>query len=201
MIPKELFWVGLTGGMGCGKSSLASAFRTLGEVVIDADQLVHQALDPGTPCFTQTVELFGSDILSQEGGIHRGRLAEFVFSDPNLLQKLEEILHPEVQRRVQEEKQRLIHSGVKRAFYDVPLLFEKKMESQFDKIVVISCSEKNQYSRLRDRSGWTEGEIKKRLNLQLSFKEKIKKADFVVDNDGLLEDLEQKARDLIIRLT
>ena len=197
MILKDLLWVGLTGGMGCGKSSLASILRTLGEVVIDADQLVHQALDPVAPCFTRIVELFGSEIVSENGLIDRKKLSERVFSDSDLLQKLEQVLHPEVRRQVQEKKEQLIHSGVKRAFYDVPLLFEKKMEDQFDKIIVISCSEEAQYRRLKDRNGWTEEEIRKRLSFQWPLQEKEKKADLVLDNEGSLQDLEQKVKDLL----
>lgn len=182
-------WVGLTGGLGSGKSTVASILRTKGWPVIDADQIARQVLDPGTEGLTKVLQVFGPDLLLPNGELNRAELGRRVFGFPEKLLKLESIIHPRVQAEVQKQKQQLSQLGFKMAFYDVPLLFEKKL-SGFDAVVVVNAPPDVVRERLRKRNGWSEEEIDARLGAQIPLTKKTASADHVIQNTGSLHDLE-----------
>ena len=157
--------VGLTGGIGAGKSTVADMFSKLGAVVIRSDELARQVIEPNTPGFQKVLSRFGNQILQENGSIDRQKLAQIVFNDKNSLKDLEEIIHPLVRNKTSE----LIGSQTQETIVvnEVPLLLEKKMEKMFDFLVVVISSEKNRINRLQKR-GISEPEAKKRMSLQVS---------------------------------
>ena len=179
--------VGLTGGIGAGKSTVADMFSKLGAVVIRSDELARQVIEPNTPGFQKVLSRFGNQILQENGSIDRQKLAQIVFNDQNSLKDLEEIIHPLVRNKTNE----LISSQTQETIVvnEVPLLLEKKMEKMFDFLVVVISSEKNRINRLQKR-GISEPEAKKRMSLQVSDEARKSSADFLITNDGNIEQLE-----------
>ncbi|MFZ9360094.1 MAG: dephospho-CoA kinase [Candidatus Nanopelagicales bacterium] len=179
--------VGLTGGIGAGKSTVADMFSKLGAVVIRSDELARQVIEPNTPGFQKVLSRFGNQILQENGSIDRQKLAQIVFNDQNSLKDLEEIIHPLVRNKTNE----LIESQTQETIVvnEVPLLLEKKMEKMFDFLVVVISSEKNRINRLQKR-GISELEAKKRMSLQVSDEVRKSSADFLITNDGNIDQLE-----------
>ncbi|MFM2116130.1 MAG: hypothetical protein RIQ80_229 [Actinomycetota bacterium] len=179
--------VGLTGGIGAGKSTVADMFSKLGALVIRSDELARQVIEPNTPGFQKVLSRFGNQILQENGSIDRQKLAQIVFNDQNSLKDLEEIIHPLVRNKTNE----LIESQTQETIVvnEVPLLLEKKMEKMFDFLVVVISSEKNRINRLQKR-GISEPEAKKRMSLQVSDEARKSSADFLITNDGNIEQLE-----------
>ena len=193
-------WIGLTGGMGTGKSTVAGMIQTFGYSVLNADKSAHAALMKTSSIFPEIVKLFGEKILSPDGEIDRKVLGSIVFADKFLLGKLEAITHPYIQNQIQKERESLIRQGVEMAFYDIPLLFEKKLEKKFDRIVVVTCKKDIQIQRAMERTKLPLEEIRKRLANQIPLEEKAKKAHYLIRNDGSLEELKMKVQDLILQL-
>ena len=176
-------WVGLTGGIGTGKTTVAMMFRELGVPVIDADEISRSVLAPGGVGVGETVKLFGEAICGADGvTIDRKKLGEFVFSDPIKRQQLEGIVHPHVRDRVARDRLQLESQNELVAIYDVPLLFEAGLSGQFDDIIVVFCKEEVQRLRLSKRDRLSDLEIEKRLASQWPLIEKISLATFPIDN-------------------
>ena len=182
--------VGLTGGIGAGKSTVARMLERRGAVVIDADVLARQALLPGTPGYTKVTELFGPEIIGADGHIDRGTLAKRVFSDDEARVALESITHPEVFRLLSEalEDYRDTNTIV---VFDAPLIVEAGFASACDAVVVVSAPEEAQVARVMQERGMTEDAARARLRAQAPAAEKERVADFVIRNDGTMEDLER----------
>lgn len=192
-------WIGLTGGLGSGKSTVASFLRVKGWPVIDADQIAHQVLAPGSAGLTKVLEHFGKDLLLPNGELDRRALGMRVFGHPERLLELERIVHPLVQDEVSRQRQALQQAGFQKAFYDVPLLFEKNLEG-FDSVVVVTSSPTVIHGRLKSRNAWSDEEISKRIASQIPLTEKEKRADHVIRNDGGLGELEDAVDRLLARL-
>lgn len=182
-------WIGLTGGIATGKSSVVKILQDLGLPVVDADQLARQAVVKGSPALQQIVKKFGAEVLKPNGELDRKVLGQKVFRDTSKLRELEAIVHPVVQKLAREERGRLESQGFAYAFYDVPLLFEKNLQDQYDLIVVISALENQQKDRMKLRDQLSDEEIEQRLASQTPLQTKIDGADFVIDNSGNLADL------------
>jgi dephospho-CoA kinase len=196
-----MLWVGLTGSIGTGKSTVALILKSLGYQVVDADFFAHQVLSRGEKAYELVLQNFGPEILQQDQSIDRKKLAQVVFQNADKLQLLESIVHPEVKNRVEMQKQIFKNANEQIVFYDVPLLFEKNMQGDFDKVVVVACATELQQQRLRTRNNWTDAEINSRLKAQLPIEIKIKSADFIIDNNGSLLDLENNVKSIIGLLT
>lgn len=179
--------VGLTGGIGAGKSSVADMFSKLGAVVIRSDELARQVIEPNTTGFQKVLSRFGNQILQENGSIDRTKLAQIVFNDQSALKDLEEIIHPLVRNKTNE----IIDAQTQETIVvnEVPLLLEKNMENLFDFLVVVISSEKNRINRLLKR-GISEIDAKKRMKLQVSDEQRKTSADFLIANDGNIEQLE-----------
>ena len=191
-------WVGLTGGIGTGKSTVADILRQRSYEVIDADRIAREALDVSSPLFAEVMRVFGPAILNDQGEMNREKLAEIVFSDRQKKSELEDIVHPFVQKKVQERRSALESEGAKIVFYDLPLLFEKSLQNQFDKTVVVECDPKIQLQRIQARNPqWSLNEINNRIRNQLPLAEKVSAADYVIRNNGSLSDLDKQV-DLLI---
>lgn len=174
--------VGLTGSFGTGKTFTASIFRGLGAKIIDADKLAAKALSKGSPAYKKAVALFGADIADKEGGINRRRLADIVFNSPDKLTRLNEIVHPEVIKEIKREIKKT--KGVRVIIIDAPLLIERGLLGLVDKLVVVRASKINQVKRGMKKFGIKREDVLKRIAGQMPLEEKVKLADFVVDNDG-----------------
>ncbi len=193
-------WIGLTGGIGTGKSTVAKLLRDSGFSVVDADELAHEAVKKNSPGLQAVLKEFGFNIQTKDGELDRSAMAAVVFNTKENLKRLEDIVHPIV-RKLAEEKRRVLEAkGVQVAFYDVPLLFEKKMEPMFDSIVVVASKLENQVARLKANRGWSDEEIKRRLDSQLTMAEKINAAHFTIHNDSSLENLKSEVTALIKKL-
>jgi dephospho-CoA kinase len=179
--------VGLTGGIGAGKSTVADLFSQKGAVVIRSDELARQVIEPQTPGFEQVVARFGKEFVNSEGYIDRAKLAQVVFHDDAALKDLENIIHPMVRNKTnliieQQTAETIIVN-------EIPLLLEKKMESLFDFLVIVISSEKNRLERLTQR-GLKKDQVIARMTKQVSDEDRKAAADFLIVNDGNLDQLE-----------
>lgn len=195
-----MLWVGLTGGIGTGKSTVSRILRQRNIPVIDADELAREVVAFGTEGHEEVVKAFGSSAIDANGELNRKEIGRQVFSDKNKLQILESIIHPRVRSLSNQRKKELSDRGEKIGFYDVPLLFEKKMEDLFDRIVVVCCDPKIQKKRLIDRDKFSAEEADRRIAAQLPLERKILSAHFTLHNDGTTEDLEKQVVELLEKL-
>jgi dephospho-CoA kinase len=181
--------VGLTGGIGSGKSTVARMLEKRGAVVFDADVLARQAVAPGTPGFEKVVERFGPNVLAPGGGLDREALASIVFADPAARRDLEAIVHPEVRRMFAEGCEEYRDSD-RVVVFSAPLLVETGMHTAFDLLIVVSAPVATQIERLMRDRGMAERDVQARIDAQLPLEAKAEVADVLVDNEGTLEDLE-----------
>jgi dephospho-CoA kinase len=179
--------VGLTGGIGAGKSTVADLFSQKGAVVIRSDELARQVIEPQTPGFQQVVDRFGKDFVNSDGYIDRAKLAQVVFQDDAALKDLENIVHPLVRNKTNQIIEQ--HTSETIIVNEIPLLLEKKMESLFDFLVIVISSEKNRLERLIKR-GLTKEQANARMAKQVTDEERKAAADFLIVNDGNLDQLE-----------
>ena len=199
----DVLWVGLTGGIACGKSTVAQIFRSRGYAVIDADQLAREVVQIGAPAYAEIRQAFGPDAVLPEGGLNRKRIAELVFSqngDRTKLDLLESLTHPRVRELTALRRDELRAAGTLMAFYDVPLLYEKKMQSNFDRVIVIACKPETQLRRLMERDSLGQAAAEARIRSQLPLADKVALADEVIHNEGSLPDLEREINGVIGRL-
>jgi dephospho-CoA kinase len=177
--------VGLTGGIGTGKSTVGTMFVELGCHLIDADHVTHQLFRPGEAVYSAVAQAFGKHILASDHTINRKVLGEIVFNDPAARTKLNEIVHPAViqhQRDWLKEMEAKDPGGI--SIVDAALMIEVGTYKNYDKIIVVTCKPEAQRQRLRARSALSEEQIEARIRSQMPLAEKVKYADFVIDNSG-----------------
>ena len=182
--------VGLTGGIVGGKSTVASMFRDLEAKIIDADILGHSVILPYKPAWKKIVKLFGEDILRKDLTINREKLGKIVFADQALLKKLNEITHPEIIKLIKKEinlARDRTHNQEKILIIDAALIYEAKIDRLMDKIIVVYIDEDEQTKRLIKRNNLSKDEASQRVKSQIPMKEKIKMADYVIDNNNSLD--------------
>jgi dephospho-CoA kinase len=189
--------VGLTGGLACGKTFVGEALAGYGCLLIEADRLGHEVLEPGGEAYDEVVREFGAEILDDDGHINRHRLAGLVFGSPGRLQRLNSIVHPPVLRREGE----LIEAFTARephgiAVVEAAILIETGSYRRFDRIVLVTCTEEQQRERALRRDGSNEADVLARLSRQMPLAEKRKFADFVVDTSGTKEETLEQTRTL-----
>ena len=185
----EVIVIGVTGGIGTGKSTVARLFGGLGAEVFDADRIVHRLMEPGNPVWKKIRAKFGPGVLQPDGRIDRKRLGQAVFRSPVRLKALNRIVHPEVRRSILRDLRRLEARrprGV--AVLDIPLLIESGRAYRTDAVVVVAASQRVAAQRLKKRSGWTPAEMRRRSAFQMPLRQKRKHADFVIRNGGSLAD-------------
>jgi len=188
--------VGLTGSVGTGKSTVTNFFRELGAYIIDWDELAREGIHPHLRAWKEIVEYFGKDFLNEDLTINRQKLAEIVFSDKEKVTKLNQIVHPEVfkeDERITNEIKSLDPDAL--IIKDIPLLFELTRPIFVDKIVVVSASEQTQLRRLEEK-GMSREDAQNRIKSQLPLEEKIKSADFAINNDGPLEETKKQVKEI-----
>ena len=177
---------GLTGGLGMGKSTTARFLRERGAQIVDTDELARQLVQPGQPALAEIQAVFGKNIIAPNGELRRDELARIVFADAAARKKLEAILHPRIQERWLAQIEIWRRENRALAVVVIPLLFETRAESHFDKIICVACSAATQRDRLLER-GWTLEQIEQRIAAQWPVEQKIARADFVVWTEGTLD--------------
>ena len=185
--------IGLTGGIGSGKSTVSTLFEQLNTPVIDADIIAHQLVAVGQPALAKIQQTFGSNILQLEGSLDRKKLRELVFSNPLEKQKLEAIIHPLVYQTIQTEIKRLTAPY---CIISIPLLFESNMTSLVDRILVVDCPEEQQIERLLKRDDMTTKRIQSIINSQISRDFRNSKANDLIDNSGSNDRLAEQVKTL-----
>jgi dephospho-CoA kinase len=179
--------IGLTGGIGAGKSAVAMRLATHGAVVVDADQLAREALAPGTPGYARVVELFGTEILTPDGDLDRPALGRRVFADPEARRRLEEVVHPYVRARTAELIAAVPPGSV--VVNDVPLLAEAGLAKAFDLVIVVQADEATRVRRLARTRAMSAEEAYSRIRTQASDEQRRAVADVVIVNDGSIDEL------------
>ncbi len=188
--------IGLTGGIATGKSTVADIFTDLGVVVLDADVLARQIVEPGQPAFVEIVDTFGDPVVADDGTLDRTRLGEIIFRDDDARRKLEAITHPGIARAMFEGAQEAFSTGHDWIIYDAALLVETGTHRMLDALIVVHCSPQTQLQRLLERDDISEDEAKRRIASQMPLDEKRRAADFVIDNDGSVEQTRDQVRRL-----
>jgi dephospho-CoA kinase len=190
--------VALTGGIASGKTAVSDRLSERGAVVIDADLLAREVVEPGTRALEQVVQRFGSGVLTGDR-LDRAALGRLVFADGAARRDLEAIVHPAVRARAAEIEAQAPSTGV--VVHVIPLLVETGQQTDFDLVVVVDCDREVQLQRLRSRNGLTEAEAAARLAAQSTRAERLAAADIVIDNSGTVEELAARSADLWDELT
>lgn len=201
--------VGVTGGIACGKSTVSKLLSKKGAIPINSDEIGHQLLGRGSPVMGALLEAFGTGILDESGDVSRPKLGAIVFNDKAALERLNAIMHPPIVERSRSEANRLVTEDANCVvLIDAPLLIEANSQDTVDVIVVVTTSTQTQLQRLLERAieqnrPPSQAEAQARIDSQMPLSEKVKYADFVIENDGTLEELNQKVERLwheILRL-
>jgi dephospho-CoA kinase len=181
--------LGLTGSFGSGKTTVARMFKSCGAKVIDADKISHNLLKPQTQVYKRIVETFGKGILKKNRTVNRSKLGRIVFSDKNLLKKLNGIMHPEIIRII---KKKLNDIKVGIIILDAPLILEAGQSSLVDKLVVVKTTIAKQIKRIQEKTSISKDEILKRIKSQMPLEIKVRIADFVIDNGGTMAETKKQ---------
>ncbi|MEU8363971.1 dephospho-CoA kinase [Nonomuraea sp. NPDC048882] len=186
--------IGLTGGIGSGKSEVSKRLSAKGAMVIDADKIAREVVEPGTPGLARVVATFGEEVLRPDGSLDRERLGSVVFADSERLAALNAIVHPLVGERVAQLQQEADNDTI--MVYDVPLLVENNLAPMYDVIIVVDAPDELRIRRLAEYRGMPEADAKARIAAQASREDRLAAADIVIPNDGPLEELDDRVEDV-----
>lgn len=192
--------IGLTGGIGSGKSTVALLLAAHGAVVVDADAIAREVVGVGTPGLAAVVAEFGPTVLLPDGALDREGLARVVFDDPDRLAALNAVVHPLVGARMDELERAAVAAGAAVVVHDVPLLAENGLRDLYDRVVVVDCPVELQVARLVEQRGMAEADARARIAAQATREQRRAVADDVVHNVGSVDDLEQAVDALWARL-
>jgi dephospho-CoA kinase len=173
--------VGVTGGIGSGKSTVTEMLAEHGAAVIDADAIAREIVEPGTPGLAALVEAFGPSIVRDDGSLNRGALAAIAFADPDATAKLNHIMHPRIAAAA---RQRIAAAGSQVVVYDMPLLFETGQQGLVDHVIVVDVPEELQIRRAVELRGLDRADVERRMQVQLTRADRLAAADTVIDNSG-----------------
>lgn len=191
--------LGLTGGVGMGKSTAAMALRDLGLPVVDTDQLARQLTDPGQPALAEIARQFGGQYLAPDGHLRRDLMAGLVFQNADARQRLEAILHPAIRAAWRAEVEHWRSERVVAGVVVIPLLYEVGAECEVDRVVCVTCSAEAQRERLAAR-GWTPDQIARRMAAQWPIEKKMHRADYVIWAEGSLATLRAQLERVVAQL-
>jgi dephospho-CoA kinase len=181
--------IGLTGGIACGKSTVSAMLVSRGALLVDADQIARDVVQPGSPVLEQVAAHFGQAVIQEDGSLHRKKLGEIVFGNTEARKQLEHILHPPIRKMIREQMEVYEKQFPdKLVVVDIPLLFESDLSFMFKEVMVVYVPPHIQVERLMRRDNITESAANNRINAQMSIEEKRKLADIVIDNSGTWED-------------
>ncbi|KRE70026.1 dephospho-CoA kinase [Paenibacillus sp. Soil750] len=181
--------IGLTGGIACGKSTVSRMLVSRGALLIDADQIARDVVEPGSPVLEQVAAHFGQAVIGPDGSLQRKKLGEIIFGSPEARKQLDGLLHPPIRAKMREQMTLYERDfPTKLVVVDVPLLIESNLVSMFEEIMVVYIPRHLQLERLMQRDGLSAENAQLRLDAQMSIEEKRKLADIVIDNSGTLEE-------------
>ncbi len=193
--------VGLTGGVASGKTAISQVLKGEGAYIIDADQIARELVQPNRPAWNELIRAFGKEILQEDGSIHRKKLADKVFADPKKRKRLNQILHPrikeEMDRRTKEIGQKDPEAIV---VIDAPLIVELGDQRDLDKLIVVASTQTQQIERLKERDGISPEEALRILSSQMPVEEKVKLADYVIRNEGSIEEAKKRGKEVFKKL-
>ena len=192
--------VGLTGGIASGKSTVAAILRHLGASIINADELAREVVQPKEHAWKEIIATFGPDILQKDETLDRKKLRKIVFENPEARKTLETIIHPRVRALAEKRISELAAAGSSVIVYEVPLLFENQIHLWLRPVILIACDSETQKRRLVERDHLTDTEAQQHLDAQMSLAEKRKLADYVIENNGTLEQLEQQVHAVLQKI-
>lgn len=184
--------IGLTGSIATGKSTVSRMLKEKGYKIVDADEISRQVVEPGSAVLEEIADVFGSELILSNGELNRDKLGALIFNNPHEREKLNKIIHPAIRQEMIRQKEFWLEKGSQTVIMDIPLLFESKLQSYVEKIIVVSASPSIQRERLMARNNLTTEEADARINSQLPVSEKEKGADAVINNDGTLEETERQ---------
>ncbi|HSI66544.1 MAG TPA: dephospho-CoA kinase [Planococcus sp. (in: firmicutes)] len=189
--------IGLTGSIASGKSTVSNMLKEQGFPIVDADLVARKVVEPGSETLQKISTEFGSEIIQGDGSLNRQKMGEWIFNNPELRKKLNNIIHPAIRKEMLRERDELVQEGYETIIMDIPLLFESQLQHFVDKILVVSVSEENQLMRLMERNGLAESEARARIGSQLPMAVKVQGADAVIFNDGTIEETKQQLMEIL----
>lgn len=192
--------IGLTGGIGSGKSSVASLLRDYGFVIVDADRIAREILQPGSDALKEVAAIFGDDLVDASGVLDRKLLAQRAFSSEEQTQKLNAITHPAIRKESKRQFDAAEAAGAQVAVYDMPLLVELGLNRSMDFTVVVDVNEEERVKRLVSSRGLTEADARSRIARQINDTERLEAADYVIDNNGALSELSPQVDALVAHI-
>ena len=192
--------VGLTGGIASGKSTVAKILQDLGAAIVNADDLAREVVLPGREAWKEVVAAFGVDILQTDQNLDRQKLRTLIFNQPEARKRLESIIHPRVRALAEERIRQYGAAGYPVVIYEVPLLFEGKLQEWLRPVILVACKLETQTARLQKRDHLARADAEKHIATQMSLAEKRGLADYVIENNGSLADLERQTRQILEKL-
>jgi dephospho-CoA kinase len=192
--------VGLTGGIASGKSTVAAVLRRLGASIINADELAREVVQPKEDAWKEIIATFGPDILQKDDTLDRKKLRKIVFENTEARKTLETIIHPRVRALAEKRISELAAAGSSVIVYEVPLLFENQIHLWLRPVILIACDSETQKKRLVERDHLTDTEAQQHLDAQMSLAEKRKLADYVIENNGTPDQLEQQVHEVLKKI-
>ncbi|OLS41453.1 dephospho-CoA kinase [Bacillus sp. MRMR6] len=189
--------IGLTGGIASGKSTVSNMFKEMAIVIVDADVEARRAVEKGEPAYLKIIAEFGEEILLDNGEIDRQKLGSVIFYHAEKRQLLNEIVHPDVRRRMKDQTDAAIRGGEKVVVLDIPLLFESKLTSMVDKTILVYVDRDIQLKRLMERNNLSLEDAEARINSQMPLSDKISLADAVINNNGSINETKQQLVEIL----
>jgi len=191
--------IGLTGSIASGKSTVSKMLKQLGYPIVDADEIARLVVEPGTSVIKRIGETFGEEVLNEDGSLNRETLGGRIFGNVEEREKLNSIIHPAIREEMLRQREDHLTAGANTVIMDIPLLFESKLQSFVEKIIVVSVTPEVQAQRLIARNQLTETEASKRISSQLPMEIKEAGADAVINNNGTVEETEAQLQKIIVK--
>ena len=192
--------VGLTGGIASGKSTVTEILKRQGAAIINADVLAREVVEPDRQAWTEIVNTFGTAVLQPDRALDRQKLRAIIFDDPDARKKLESIIHPQVRALAEQRIREHAAAGYAVIVYEVPLLFEGNLQEWLRPVILVACDVDTQRKRLQSRDNLSAVQAQKHIEAQMSLEEKRRLADYVIENNGSLEDLERQVQAVLEKI-
>jgi dephospho-CoA kinase len=192
--------VGLTGGIASGKSTVAEILKRQGAAIINADVLAREVVEPGRQAWTEIVNTFGTAVLQPDRALDRQKLRAIIFDDPDARKKLESIIHPQVRALAEQRIREHAAAGYAVIVYEVPLLFEGNLQEWLRPVILVACDVDTQRNRLQSRDNLSAAQARKHIDAQMSLEAKRRLADYVIENNGSLEDLKRQVQAVLEKI-
>jgi dephospho-CoA kinase len=192
--------VGLTGGIASGKSKVAEILKRQGAAIINADVLAREVVEPGRQAWTEIVNTFGTAVLQPDRALDRQKLRAIIFDDPDARKKLESIIHPQVRALAEQRIREHAAAGYAVIVYEVPLLFEGNLQEWLRPVILVACDVDTQRNRLQSRDNLSAAQAQKHIDAQMSLEAKRRLADYVIENNGSLENLKRQVQAVLEKI-